>query len=73
MLEPLVRVLEYGAEIYDRYNYQKGFPQMQVVDSLLRHIADLIAGEEIDKESGQPTIGCIQANALFLGCKKNTK
>ena len=73
MLEPCVRVLEFGAQKYDKYNYKKGFPQQQVIDSLLRHIADLIAGKEVDDESNLAIIGHIQANALFLGCKNNTK
>ncbi len=71
MLEPLVRVLEYGANKYARYNYQKGFNQSQLIDSMLRHIADLIEGKTVDEESGQLIIGHIMANAMFLGCKKN--
>lgn len=66
-LEPCTRALEYGATAYGRDNYKKGLEFNEVLDSMLRHIADLQAGIFIDKDSGQSTIGCLQSNAYFLG------
>lgn len=71
-LEPCVRALEYGLQKYNKRNgWKKGFPVSELLDSLIRHISQLLAGEEKDKESGLSHICHIQANALFLGNIKN--
>jgi hypothetical protein len=72
-LEPMVRVLEFGAKKYSRMNYRKGFVESVIFDSLLRHISKYLSGEEIDPESGLSHIGHIQANAMFLGLATNKK
>lgn len=70
-LEPCAHVLEYGATKYSRDNWKKGMKVSTILDSLLRHIADLQQGKIIDAESQQLIIGHIQCNALFLGNIKN--
>lgn len=65
-LEPMVRVLEFGAAKYGRDNWKKGLPPQEILDSLMRHLADLMAGEKNDKESGLPHIGHIMCNAMFF-------
>lgn len=75
--EPGVRVLEYGANKYTtekesgRDNWKKGLPITEILDSMMRHISELQAGNFIDSESGLSHIGHIQANALFLGNPNN--
>lgn len=64
-LIPLVRVLEYGAKKYAPYNWQKPMSRMDILDSMQRHMAKLIDGEENDEESGLPHVGHILANAMF--------
>lgn len=66
-LTPAAYVMEFGARKYGRDNWRKGQPREQILDSLLRHVAALLAGEEIDPESGLHHIGHIQCNAMFLG------
>jgi hypothetical protein len=66
-LVPCARVLMFGAKKYARSNWKKGMPVSKIIDSLLRHIADLQEGKTIDEESGELIIGHIQANAMFLG------
>jgi hypothetical protein len=65
-LEPLVRVLEYGAEKYDDDNWKKGLPFKQVCESIMRHLLAFMRGESLDYESGQPHTAHIMANCMFL-------
>lgn len=65
-LEPLVKVLEYGAKKYSKNNWKKGTTTEETCESLLRHTFAFLSGEDNDKESGLSHIGHIQANAMFL-------
>ncbi len=69
--EYTARVLEFGAKKYARDNWRKGMKTSSIIDSLLRHIARLQAGEVIDPESGLPHLGHIGCNIMFLGNDKN--
>jgi len=64
-LEPLVRVLMYGAKKYAPFNWQKPMDNREILDSLQRHLAALMDGEIKDTESGELHMGHIMANALF--------
>jgi hypothetical protein len=70
-LEPMVRVMEYGAQKYTteqgsgRDNWKKGLDLTQILESMSRHLFALMSGEIIDPESGQEHIGHIMANAMF--------
>jgi hypothetical protein len=64
-MEPMIRVLMFGAEKYDDHNWQKGLNKTEILECLQRHLAALMGGEAIDKESGQPHIGHILCNAMF--------
>lgn len=71
-LEPCARVMELAALTkYDRNNWKKGMKTSELVDSLMRHIEDILEGKTIDDESGLPIVGHIQANAMFLGNSNN--
>lgn len=61
------KVMEYGTKKYARDNWRKGQPLEQLLDSLLRHVAALQSGEQVDPESGCHHIGHIQTNSMFLG------
>ncbi len=77
-LEPMVRVLEYGANKYTvkepgtnkiltqgRENWKKGMDKTKILECAIRHLASMIDGEEIDKESGQPHAGHVLCNMMF--------
>lgn len=64
-LVPMIRVLEFGAIKYAPFNWQKPMPTTEILESMQRHLAALMDGEEVDKESGLPHMGHIQANAMF--------
>ena len=64
-LVPMIRVLEYGALKYAPFNWQKPAERDTLINSMQRHMAALIDGNELDDESGLTHIGHIMANAMF--------
>lgn len=69
------QVREWGLTCkYDaRDNWKKEMPTKQILESMQRHLAALMDGEEFDKESGLSHIGHIQANALFYTYHKDAQ
>ncbi len=67
-LEDMVKVLEFGAKKYDRWNWTTGggFKWTRILGSLLRHIFAFMRGEDTDPESGLSHISHAQCNLLFL-------
>lgn len=69
-LLPLTRVLEFGAAKYTPNNWQKGFDKIKLLESMKRHVDELMdaangSKSEIDEESQEHIIGHIMANAMF--------
>ncbi len=65
-LEPMVRVLMFGAEKYSSWNWSKGLKYTEICESLQRHIYAFIQGEDNDQESKLEHVGHILCNAMFL-------
>lgn len=65
-LEPMVRVLEFGAKKYSPDNWKKGLPERKVMESMQRHLAAMMDGEENDSETGLPHQAHIMCNCMFL-------
>src|SRR5690349_20922354 len=65
-IEPMVRVLMFGAQKYDDHNWKKGLNKDQILESMQRHLAALMNGEMCDPESGLPHVGHIMCNAMFF-------
>lgn len=72
-LVPMIKVLEFGAEKYTPDNWKKGLDLKEILESMQRHLAALMDGEEIDSESGIEHMGHIQCNAMFYNYHKNIK
>jgi DNA-binding transcriptional regulator/RsmH inhibitor MraZ len=72
-LEPLVRVMEYGATKYEEDQWRKGgekLDKLSILDSMQRHVGELIdcvrsGREELDHETRVHIIGHIMANAMI--------
>jgi hypothetical protein len=64
-LEPMVRVLMFGAQKYSVDNWKKGLNNIEILESMQRHLAALMDGELCDVESGISHMGHIQCNAMF--------
>lgn len=65
-LEPMVKVLMFGAKKYDSWNWSNGLKYTEVCDSLQRHMISFLEGEDNDKESKLAHVGHILCNAMFL-------
>ena len=65
-LEPMVKVLMFGAEKYSSHNWRKGLKYSEISESLQRHLNAFMEGENNDPESKLSHIGHILCNAMFL-------
>lgn len=72
-LEPMVRVLEFGANKYTEDNWRKGHDKKEILESMMRHLISLMNGEENDKESELSHMGHIMCNAMFYNYNNKTK
>lgn len=64
-LEPLIRVLEFGAKKYSSNNWMIGLDLKEIQDSMQRHLAAIMDEENRDHESGELHIAHVMCNAMF--------
>ena len=64
--EGLAKVLEFGATKHGSYSW-KGYPIVNYVDAIQRHLLAIRNGEWLDKESGLPHAHHIMTSAAILG------
>jgi len=65
-LEPVVRVMEYGAKKYAPHDWKKGMPHTEIADCLQRHLFAYLNGEDNDPESKLPHMAHVMTNAMML-------
>lgn len=65
-LEPMVKVLMFGATKYSPNNWMKGMSYTTIYNSMQRHINSFMDGEDNDPDSKMHHVGHILCNALFL-------
>jgi hypothetical protein len=63
----------FGAKKYAPENWKKGLDKKEILESIMRHVAELMDGKELDDESGLPIMGHIQCNAMFYNYFANYK
>lgn len=66
LLESTARVLEFGAQKYQAWNWCSAMPVSKLIGCLKRHVAEIERGDDIDEESGQRHVGHAICNLLFL-------
>ncbi len=65
-LTAIAKALDYGAKKYSRYNYREGIEHHRILDAALRHLTAMLAGEELDPESGLPHLWHAMASLSML-------
>lgn len=61
----LTRVLERGAIKYASHNWRNGFDKSELVNCIMRHTLEFLAGNDTDHETGLPIMAHIMCNAMF--------
>lgn len=62
----VARVMTRGAEKYSPRNWERGMAHSRLLSSLLRHVVAVMAGEDLDPETGLDHIDHAACNALML-------
>lgn len=65
-MEQLARVLDFGQQKYERWNWSKGLAYQRVIDAALRHLYAFADGEDNDSESLLPHIAHAMCCCMFL-------
>tara|TARA_R110002153_G_scaffold268471_1_gene433240 strand:+ start:1608 stop:1892 length:285 start_codon:yes stop_codon:yes gene_type:complete len=69
VLDEVVRVLTYGANKYDRFNWEH-IEDYRYQAAAMRHISSYMQGEIVDSESGREHLAHAICNLIFLMNKK---
>jgi len=65
-LEPVVRVLEFGAKKYDRDNWRYVKPSIRYFRAALRHMVEYVLGRRVDPDSGESPLAHAACSLLFF-------
>lgn len=67
-LEPVIRVLQYGAKKYSRDNYKvgDGHKDSRLISACLRHISAYQSGEKVDPETNESHIAHAMCCLIFM-------
>jgi hypothetical protein len=69
----LAYALTHGANKYGAHNWCNGPDWSRYLDALMRHVVAFAAGQDIDEDSGLPTIDHVQACAAILSALQKRK
>lgn len=62
----VIKVWKLGEEKYARYNWMKGMPWSEPINSAQRHIMHMYNGEQLDQDSGQHHAAHFVCNAMMM-------
>lgn len=65
-LEEIAKVLAFGAQKYDSWNWTNGLAWSRVLGATLRHLYKWARGIDVDEESGLNHLAHAGCNILFL-------
>ena len=65
-LEEIAKVLTFGAEKYDEWNWARGFKWSRVLGAVLRHVFSFLGGEDKDPETGLSHLAHAGCGILFI-------
>jgi hypothetical protein len=65
-MEAAIKVLQFGAEKYGRFNWKKGMSHSRLIDATMRHLWAHVEGETIDSESGELHLAHALVDIMFL-------
>lgn len=65
-LEEIAKVLDYGRQKYDAWNWSKGFAWGRLIGAAYRHLGAFQRGEDVDPETKISHIAHLACTALFL-------
>jgi len=65
-LEEEGKVWTFGAKKYDTFNWTKGITYLRILSAILRHSMALMAGQDLDPESGLHHAAHIRCCAAML-------
>lgn len=72
-LEGLAKVLTFGAKKYAAHNWRNGISYSRLTAAMLRHLAAIQRGEDIDPESGLPHVDHLGCCWMFLSNMNKTR
>lgn len=65
-IEDIAKVLTFGAQKYEPYNWQNNLKRERMLSALYRHLLAYHKGEKYDKETGLNHLAHVAVNAMFL-------
>lgn len=65
-LEEIAKVLTFGAEKYDSWNWTNGFKWSRLLGAALRHLFAFMRGQDKDPESGLSHLAHLGCCVVFL-------
>ena len=65
-LMEMSKVLAFGADKYDTWNWKGGFKWSRVISAVLRHVFQWLGGEDKDSETGLSHLAHAMVGLMFL-------
>lgn len=65
-VEGMLQVLAFGAEKYEANQWRRGMEWSRLIGAAYRHLTAVLAGQDIDDESGLPHIDHLMCCVAFL-------